>query len=325
MFRLLIVFVFSIVLAGCASSPLDKVSNLPKKDLGQVASILYGNGEDDARLNADQTENFKHWRLNVGRLYNREKFAMQGLEENLSQFGKYCSALGGTLNTPYAYPDLGSRVRGVTCEQTKSAVVIFQVFAANIHCAFTQGQPSYDPAFQYSCGLWIDAFQSKSGTNTADLSKEYRLQSAIGGFATIQVADAAKQREQEERANKAKAFKAEFDKQWQLKIEKEQEAQAQAIRDQPQVKTVGQKVCRSEEITQRKVMGSAMGQLVYGNSIKLQAKVTAFTEKSAGSKIQVRISGIQANGENLDRIDGDVVLENGAIVWDEATHWGLCY
>ncbi len=200
-------------------------------------------------------------------------------------------------------------------------MVIFQIFSANTHCGSNQGKPNYDPGYPYSCKTWTNIFQPKSIANFTDLRKEYIFQSATEGFYTFQMADAAKQREQEERANKGRAFIAEFNRQLelrQLNIDRK-------IQDQPQVKSVGQKICRDEVITQRKIIGSSMGEIIYGTPVNLQAKITGFTEKLVGSKIQVRISGIQANKENLDRINGDVILEKGAIIWEEATNWGLCY
>lgn len=107
------------------------------------------------------------------------------------------------------------------------------------------------------------------------------------------------------------------------------ELEQRAIRikeEQLLVKTIGQKICRTEEITQRKTMGYFRGDPIYEkSSSKAQAMITAFTENSSGSKIQIRISGMVSNGSNLDRVDGDVVLQNGAVVWDEAANWRLCY
>lgn len=113
------------------------------------------------------------------------------------------------------------------------------------------------------------------------------------------------------------------------RIQRKQESEQRAIRakeEQLMVKTIGQKICRTEEISQRKVMGYFRGDPIYEKtSSKVQAMITAFTENASGSKIQIRISGMQANGSNLERIDGGVVLQNGAVIWDEAANWGLCY
>jgi hypothetical protein len=110
MFRLLIGFVFLIVLTGCASTPnpLDKVSNLSKKDLKQVVSIIYGNGENDERFIPDQTENFNFWRINTEKYFTRLNFAEQRFEKDLKKFDQYCLALGGIFVTPYVYPYTGS-------------------------------------------------------------------------------------------------------------------------------------------------------------------------------------------------------------------------
>ena len=78
-------------------------------------------------------------------------------------------------------------------------------------------------------------------------------------------------------------------------------------------------------VTQRKVTGEFRGQPIYGEPIQVKAKITAFTENVSGDKIQLRISGMLVGDENVDRIDGEVVFQNGGVIWDNATNWGLCY
>lgn len=39
---------------------------------------------------------------------------------------------------------------------------------------------------------------------------------------------------------------------------------------------------------------------------------------------QTRLARLDLNGANVDRIDGGTVLQNGSIIWDEATEWSLC-
>jgi hypothetical protein len=55
-----------------------------------------------------------------------------------------------------------------------------------------------------------------------------------------------------------------------------------------------------------------------------------FTENVNGNKIQVRIGGIQkfdSSGNNLgntDRVDGETVYQNGAVIWEDAANWNPC-
>jgi len=216
MWQLLVVFIFSNVLVGCAH-PLANVSGLSEKNLGQVVSFLYG---DDVKLKEDETEKLKHWRFDGGRIYADEKFANAGLARRLGYFDKYCSSLGGVLSAPVTYQN--TRVKEVACNQEKSNAAIFRVFAANVYCHLnTVSDSGYDKDFPYSCRVWLDAFQWKSMGRNEDLEIEYGLQSEIEGFKTIQVVNDVKQREHAESLKRVAAFKAEFERQWQLKKDEE--------------------------------------------------------------------------------------------------------
>lgn len=86
---------------------------------------------------------------------------------------------------------------------------------------------------------------------------------------------------------------------------------------------------------------TAIGQLVCtnisttgkfgGNTYDENIRVQAFVESASGSKYQVRISGMvsegsryRSRGTNVDRINGDVVYTNGAVLWDQASNWRSC-
>ncbi len=86
---------------------------------------------------------------------------------------------------------------------------------------------------------------------------------------------------------------------------------------------VGQKVCRQIGIKQI-VNYTIVGQKPIYNTDQRYANITGFVENKAGSKLQIRISGMQVNGSNVSHIDGDVVYENGSIIWDEAASWNSC-
>lgn len=88
---------------------------------------------------------------------------------------------------------------------------------------------------------------------------------------------------------------------------------------------IGQEVCKKINITQRKIVNyTIVGHEPVYAAEKAQALVAAFVEHNAGSKTQVRISGMRINGENISRIDGDVVYENGSVIWDTTSNWSSC-
>lgn len=85
---------------------------------------------------------------------------------------------------------------------------------------------------------------------------------------------------------------------------------------------VGQTVCKNVQITKS---------WAYKNYNE-DVKITGFVENSSASKVQIRISGmisggsdITRKGTNINRIDGDIVLETGAVIWDESYKWKSCY
>lgn len=59
-------------------------------------------------------------------------------------------------------------------------------------------------------------------------------------------------------------------------------------------------------------------------------RVTAFTEKVSGDKIQIRIGGIETydalNGgrKSVSRLQGSPELAPGLIIWDDAINWQPC-
>lgn len=61
-------------------------------------------------------------------------------------------------------------------------------------------------------------------------------------------------------------------------------------------------------------------------------RITGFVENTSGNKVQLRIASMvstsgshsRSKGQNLDRINGDVVLTTGAVIWDDAAKWSTC-
>jgi hypothetical protein len=95
------------------------------------------------------------------------------------------------------------------------------------------------------------------------------------------------------------------------------------------VKSIGQKVCKSVDGTQKHALGVYMGETIYGQAIGKKYYLTAFTEKVAGSKIQLRIASvmmIDRSGAlvNVNQLDGDTVMQPNSVLWDDAILWHPC-
>lgn len=308
-------------IAGCATAskppnPLANVPNLSEKNLGQVVSVAFSG----MPIVSDETKNIQHWQTLASRRSPDRANMVGAFDLELGNFDKYCSSIGGKLVHPV--PRDRRVLAQVVCEQGNADKSIFLISAHTSapDCRNTQpGEFGYDSYYLYSCSVWVDAFRWKSPGPLSDFDREYRFGTVNNGYftgegyVTAQAANAQGKMLQAENSRKAAEIMAEFNRR--KKLQQDSELQE---------KTVGQKICRHVTATQRKVIGSAMNEPVYGAPTELYAKVTGFTEQLSADKIQIRISGIQANGENLNRIDGDVVIETGAVIWDNPKNWGLC-
>ncbi|WP_233836601.1 hypothetical protein [Paraburkholderia sp. ZP32-5] len=126
-----------------------------------------------------------------------------------------------------------------------------------------------------------------------------------------------------------KAYMAEIDQfdARRLATEKNQHDAQQAAATQARV--VGTKICKSVPGTWRRALGTSLGHTVYGNEQATTYFVTGFTEGTSGTRIQIRIAGIQApttsaEFQNVDRIGGDTVLAVNNVIWDDAVNWKPC-
>lgn len=337
--KLFVVFAVLLTLGGCASgpsNPLDKASNLREKNAGEAAALVYG--INMTKVSLDETDKLRHWKLYWRTLNTDYSWIEKGTDEELRYFERYCASRNGTIDGPKVTATAWDKsAKEIACSDAKTGQAIFRVVGSYNHipisvttsrmpggCVWlSSDENGFDVHKRLACSETVDVFEWKTPGALADVDRDYKLGSV--GFDTVQVVNAELQKQQEEAARRTQAAKQERERQAQMKQLEEQRQREQAIRDLPRVKTVGQKICRTEEITTRKIIGTAMGNPMYGTPVKQQATITGFTENSSGSKIQLRISGMQVNGENLDRIDGDVVYQNGGVVWDEASNWRLCY
>lgn len=108
-----------------------------------------------------------------------------------------------------------------------------------------------------------------------------------------------------------------------LKLEHEQELRRRAQEQEleamrrAKVKEIGQSVCTSFPGT------------MYNGAMKVHIQVSGATEAVNGSKLQIRIRGIQiidALGRinNTDRVDGQTVYKEGALIWEDLREWNPC-
>ena len=107
------------------------------------------------------------------------------------------------------------------------------------------------------------------------------------------------------------------------KLDGEIARREKALRDLPTVKKTGQKICRTIEGTNQSAF-----YVVAGRQVRPQYFLTAFTENTANDKIQLRIASIRAKLStgfvNTDRLDGDIVLQNNSVIWDDPLLWHPC-
>lgn len=95
-----------------------------------------------------------------------------------------------------------------------------------------------------------------------------------------------------------------------------------------QVKQIGQKICRiySGTTFQTVSYGSTTARV---NEKNRTFKISGFTENTSKNKLQIRIGGIMAfegyiSVGSVDKLDGDIVLQNGSVIWDDASNWNPC-
>lgn len=129
----------------------------------------------------------------------------------------------------------------------------------------------------------------------------------------------------------AQETKKKEDAEKQAAILREQGAKEEAIKHKyalEQVKQIGQKICRTYSGTtfQTVSYGSTTARV---NEKNRTFKVSGFTENASKNKLQIRIGGIMAfEGYvpvgNIDKLDGDIILQNGSVIWDDAGNWNPC-
>lgn len=339
MFRLCIAITVTALLTGCgATNPLSKIKNLADKNLGEVAAI--NNGDDIKEYGFYEAERVRQWKGIGTKCFkddsSRTTFQVAfeyKVDELLENYGKYCSSIGGVFSE-LGYIDYDDSAKQVQCKNIKTSAPMFAV-----NMGVSRGDGGCNYPFNNSVLIWTDAFQWKVSGGFEDIKNEFTR--PIGllhprgfsryGLLTKSVFNDAVLREREADLQEREYNKARYlatvqanEREWDEQKEKERKLLEQAVLNQPKVRTVGQKVCRLFDISQRKVIGEVMGKPAYGQPVQVKAKVTGFTENSSGRKIQIRISGMQANGESMERIDGDVVLENGAVIWDDSMSWAVC-
>lgn len=323
--RLFVVLAVAVALSGCASNPLSNMSNLSDKKLDEVSKVVFPYSNVSA---PDDTPKLQHWKLTGQATFTKSPdIAGDNMKSDLSNFDKYCAARNGKMSepAPVAGTPPSQLASQVTCVDSATNKTLFMVAGGLKGCSLlSRNNRHYLEGHRVlKCEIWVDAFAWKSPGHVSDIAESFEG-GFVSGFFTKELANLDRQQTREANERRSAAARAAMERQMRAQQEAEQRRREQAARDLPRIKTAGQKICKTEGITQRRVIGTALGQPMYSQPVKATAVITAFTENSAGARIQLRISGMQVDGQNVDRIDGDVVYENGSVVWDEASNWQLC-
>lgn len=108
----------------------------------------------------------------------------------------------------------------------------------------------------------------------------------------------------------------------------EQNVYANHQATQPQVKTIGQQICKNAEGTESRVIAVSIGRPIYSDPVKRTYRITAVTEQVAANRISVRIGSIlsEVAGRTVyfDKLDGTPVYQTGQVLWDDAINWLPC-
>jgi hypothetical protein len=312
--RLFVLIAVLLSLAACSTNPLSKVDNLSDKNLGEVSKYLFRYAELSS---PDETDKLRHWKLTNEMIYSDDTGFI--IKDRLGNLSAYCSTKNGKLEKPI------SRPRGATevvCLNQSTDKPIFIVVGGVEECRSLSPDNSHylKGAREIGCKVWADAFSWKTPGTRQDIYDSFRLENE--GFVTYHKPTPEEILQKQRNADQQRQIAAVAEEKRQLALA--EAAREKAKREMPLIKTVGQKICRTIGITQRQAVGQYLGKTVYTDPVSVQARVTGFTENVSGDKIQLRIAGMQAGNENLDRIDGEVMYQNGGVIWDNAANWGLC-
>ena len=297
-------------LAGCLGNPVKDIPDLANVSIGSVTARL---AEDitPGPSSSDESANFRHWRHSFQ--YCRVCYD-RGLFDG-HFFGAYqpaCEARQGKfLFLPSReYP---SRVE---CH-TAGGELLFAVYA--------KVESKTVNSLGTSAMLWFvtaDSFEPKARSTTVTVQDEYA--EGTDGFYR-------RNREQERIAAQERAERAKKDAERlrQQQAEVTRRLAEQQAREQPKVRTVGQKVCTTVTGNERQIVAVAFGKPVLGQASSRTFLVTGFTEQASGERIKILIGGIRMTDDRgreqpVDKLDGDPVWERGKATWDQSRNWRLC-
>lgn len=298
-------------LAGCLSNPVIKdMPDLANVSIGAVTAKLAEDIKPGAST-SDESESFRHWRhsFQYCRIcYDRKLF-------DLRFFGAYqpaCEARQGNfLFLPSReYPT------HVEC-RTAGGQLHFAVYA--------KVESKTINSLGTSAMLWFvtaDSFEPKDRSTKATVHDDYAERT--DGFYK-------RDREQARIATQERTERAKNDaeRRRQQEADLKRSLAEQQAREQPKVRTVGQKVCTTVAGNERQVVAVAFGKPVFGEAASRRFLVTGFTEQVAGDRIKILIGGIRMSDERgreqpVDKLDGDPVWERGKATWDDSPNWRLC-
>lgn len=267
----------------------------------------------------DESASFHHWQLYFFAKCGVCDSDNANIRHFLNNYTEYCAARGGQWS-------VGGMPLSGTCSGPKPFDVKVSVYSKRNEAV------SSDRLYY----LLVDAFDRKEGTSRA-VGDEYRTEQTTRTNNSYNLLDsnlpiplqfraytkrdlpaeqAARERERAERAAAEVARKNE-------QAVRQSVAEATYL---PKTTSIGQRVCRFYK-------GHESHQTSMGYqyaTIDLPFRVTAFTEKVSGDKVQIRIGSIEtidaASGrrKNIDRLGGNLDLKPGMLVWDDAIEWKPC-
>lgn len=182
-----------------------------------------------------------------------------------------------------------------------------------------QERAAYQKLLDTNAGspAWEDFIHKYTGNDLADLLGDARknFSKALDGELERYLANSDQRRAEQQQK------KAELDAR--MKQMRAQNAIA--------MKSVGQKICRETDGTERAVIATSIVGPVYGKSEARKFQITAFTERIEGEKIQLRVAGIRkfdSLGNDLGSTpqldDAGTTLQVNSILWDDPMNWSPC-
>ncbi len=297
-------------LSGCLGTQVRDIPDLANLTVGEVTTKL---SEDikPGPSGMEASENFRHWHHEFQ--YCRGCYSRDLLEGRFfNAYKPYCDAKQGA----FSYQPSRKYPRGVEC-RSSSGNLIFVVYAKiESRSFYSLGNTVYE------WFITADSFEPINPSVTVSLLDEFAEKEG-------RYYKRNKEQEKIDTQRRIEQARKSAEVERKTKAEEQRRKEEQIARDLPIVKTIGQKICKTVKGSQKYATTYALGNPVYGRPVERNFMVTGFTEQVSGNKIRLLVSGISFLDEqyalrSVDKIDGDVVMEPGKPIWDDAANWHPC-